>query len=143
MASKNKFEGVSNVNSEEVLLKLVKYVGWEIEPNIKDKKEIGLKVLEDKEKINENGLYVSESVVTYFDWCGINSFHIPRKLFSVVVSNESTYTLYCKGKPEDIIERLKISKETQKIIEQTIGSYAKKQSEVLIYAKKLLSEEEK
>lgn len=42
-----------------------------------------------------------------------------------------------------MIERLKLSKETQKIIEQTIASYAKKQSEVLIYAKRELSEEEK
>lgn len=53
---KNKFEGVSNVNSEEVLLKLVKYVGWDLEPDIIDKKEVGLKVLEEKEKI-EDGAY--------------------------------------------------------------------------------------
>ena len=88
-------------------------------------------------------MYTCDSVANYYDWCGINSFHTPRKLFSVVVHHENSYTLYCKGKPEDIIERLKISKETQKIIDQTIASYDKKQSEVLIYAKKVLTEEEK
>lgn len=44
-------------------------------------------------------------------------------------------TLYCKGRPEDIMERLKMSKETQKLIDSKISSYANK-SEVLIYAKR-------
>lgn len=76
-----------------------------------------------------------------YNWVGINSFHIQRKLFSVLVENENKFTLYCKGKPEDIIERLKISKETQKIIEQAIASYAKKQSEIVIYAKREILED--
>ena len=106
----------------------MKYVGWEIEPNNIEKKEIGLKVVQEREKLHENGVYGTESEVTYYNWIGINSFHIPRKLFSVVVSDNNNNTLYCKGKPEDIIERLRISKETQKIIEKTIASYDKKQS---------------
>jgi magnesium-transporting ATPase (P-type) len=59
-------------------------------------------------------------VKTVYEWVGINSFHIPRKLFSIVVSVDVTtkgeHILYCKGRPEDIIERLRLSKETQKII---------------------------
>lgn len=78
-----------------------------------------------------------------FEWVGINSFCITRKLFSVVVSHNNKHTLYCKGKPEDIIERIKMGKETQKIIEQTISSYSKKQSEVIIYAKRELQDDEK
>lgn len=45
VASKDKYVGVSNVNSEEVLLKLVSYVGWNIIPKTVDKKEIGLTVM--------------------------------------------------------------------------------------------------
>lgn len=41
------------------------------------------------------------------------------------------------------MERLRLSKETQKIIEQTISSYSKKQSEIVIYAKRELTEEER
>lgn len=60
-----------------------------------------------------------------------------------MIAQDKKFTLYCKGKPEDIIERLKISKETQKTIEQAIASYAKKQSEVVIYAKREIMEDEK
>lgn len=52
MANKDKYIGVSNVNSEEVLLKLVNYVGWNIVPKAVEKKEIGLTVIEEKEVIN-------------------------------------------------------------------------------------------
>lgn len=48
MASKDKYVGVSNVNSEEVLLKLVNYVGWSIVPKTIDKKEVGLTIMEEK-----------------------------------------------------------------------------------------------
>ncbi len=59
---------------------------------------------------DEKGLFTFETVKTTYYWTGINLFHIPRKLFSVVVSNDGTNTLYCKGKPEDMLERLKLSK---------------------------------
>lgn len=52
VANKDKYIGVSNVNSEEVLLKLVNYVGWNIVPKAVEKKEIGLTVIEEKEVIN-------------------------------------------------------------------------------------------
>lgn len=61
----------------------------------------------------------------------------------MVVTDGDKNTLYCKGRPEDIMERLRLSKETQKIIEQTISSYSKKQSEIVIYAKRELTEEER
>lgn len=73
---------------------------------------------------------------------GINSFHIERKLFSVVVSADDITTLYCKGRPEDIMERLKLSKETQKIIDSKLTSFRDK-SEVIIYGKRELDYEEK
>lgn len=47
----------------------------------------------------ENGVFSFETVKTTYYWTGINSFHIPRKLFSVVVANDGKHTLYAKGKP--------------------------------------------
>lgn len=52
-------------------------------------------------------------------------------------------TMYCKGTPDAMIERLKISKETQKIIESTISTYRGKKSEIIIYAKREFSAEER
>ena len=45
VANKDKYIGVSNVNSKEVLLKLVNYVGWNIMPKSIDKKEVGLTII--------------------------------------------------------------------------------------------------
>jgi magnesium-transporting ATPase (P-type) len=46
--SKEKYEAVSNVNSEEILLKLVNYVGWNLMPKMVDKKETGITIFEEK-----------------------------------------------------------------------------------------------
>lgn len=70
-----------------------------------------------------------------YNWVGINTFHIKRNLFSIVVSRDKKVTLYCKGRAEDIMERLKVSKETQKIIDTKLTSFADK-SEVIFYAKR-------
>lgn len=88
---------------------------------------------------DESGLFSFETVKKTYYWSGVNSFNIPRKLFSVVVTHDRCNTLYCKGRPEDILERLRLTKETQKIIEQTILTYSRKQSEIIIYAKRELS----
>jgi len=74
---------------------------------------------------------------------GINNFQIKRKLFSVVVKDGKKIVLYCKGKPDDIMERLNVNKETQKIIDNTLASYKNNKAETLIYAKKELTQEEK
>lgn len=49
---KDRYIGVSNVNSEEVLLKLVNYVGWKLMPKVVDKKEVGVTIFEEKEKVS-------------------------------------------------------------------------------------------
>lgn len=38
VTEKDKYQGLSNVNSEEILLKLVNYVGWSLMPKVVDKK---------------------------------------------------------------------------------------------------------
>jgi hypothetical protein len=60
-----------------------------------------------------------------------------------VVKDGKKIVLYCKGKPEDMMERMNLNKETQKNIDNTLVSYKNKKAETLIYAKKELSEEEK
>ncbi len=76
-----------------------------------------------------------------YDWIGINNFQIQRKLFSVVVKDGKKIVLYCKGKPEDLMERMNLNKETQKTIDNNLASYKNKKAETLIYAKKELTEE--
>ncbi len=60
-----------------------------------------------------------------------------------MVKDGKKIVLYCKGKPEDMMERMNLNKETQKNIDNTLTSYKNKKAETLIYAKKELSEEEK
>lgn len=60
-----------------------------------------------------------------------------------MVKDGKKIVLYCKGKPEDMMERMNLNKETQKNIDNTLASYKNKKAETLIYAKKELSEEEK
>ena len=71
-----------------------------------------------------------------YEWIGVNSFQNPRKLFSIVIKDQKKIVLYCKGKHEDIIERINLTKETQKVIETTLASYKNKKAETIIYAKK-------
>ena len=89
-------------------------------------KDVGLLVKEFN-WVNDNGKHELKKNHSY-DWVGINNFQIKRKLFSVVVKDGKKIVLYCKGKPEDIMERMNLSKETQKIIDNTIISYKDKKA---------------
>lgn len=62
-----------------------------------------------KESTSANGKTDAKKNTSY-EWVGINSFQTQRKLFSVVVKDQKIIVLYCKGKPEDIMERLNLNK---------------------------------
>lgn len=87
---------------------MAKEVGWEISPKMDLIKEVGLLVKEFN-WMNDNGKQALKKNHSY-DWVGINNFQIKRKLFSVVVKDGKKIVLYCKGKPEDIMERMNLSK---------------------------------
>jgi magnesium-transporting ATPase (P-type) len=46
----------------------------------------------------------------------------------VVVKEENKTVLYCKGKPDDIMERMNLNKETQKTIDSAMSSYKNKKA---------------
>ena len=82
-----------------------------------------------------------ETKKTFYEWKGINNFQTKRNLLSIVVTSDDKTILYCKGKPEHLMDRLKVTKEVQKIIDDTIAGYRLQEEQAIIYAKRELSEE--
>lgn len=98
------FHATSYANEEEVLLKLISSVNWNIRIFRVGYVETGLEVSPDP-------FDPTKGAVRKREWVRyerrLNSFQVRRKLFSVVVENEEKITLYCKGSADDMIERLR------------------------------------